>query len=200
MQSLFKKWWGLLIALGALVLWWVSQYNGLINLDEEVKKTWANVEGQYQRRADLIPNLVQTVQWFADQERAVFTEVTEARTKATSINVNIDNPESLEQFVGAQSQVSAGLWRLLAVAENYPDLKSNENFLDLQKQLEWTENRIAVARWAYNEAIKQFSTRVRSFPVNLVASRFWFEPREWFKADEGSSVAPSVEFDTQREE
>jgi LemA protein len=195
MEQFLKKGWRIL----ALILWaiarWVGQYNGLVSMDEEVKKAWANVEWQYQRRVDLIPNLVKTVQAFADQETKVFIDVTEARTKATSITVNVDDPSTLQQFANAQWELSQWLWRLLAVAENYPDLKSNENFLDLQKQLEGTENRIAVARWAFNQAVKEFSTKVRQFPVNMIAWYFWFEPRDWFSAEPWAEVVPEVDFD-----
>ena len=194
MEKFLKSGGWLLAMIIAVGGWAIGQYNTVIDMDEEVKKTWNNVEGQYQRRADLIPNLVKTVQAFADQENKVFTDVTELRTKATSINVNVDNPESLQQFAGAQSELSAWLGRLLAVSENYPDLKSNENFLNLQTQLEGTENRIAVARGQFNEAVKKYSTKIRQFPINMFASHFNFEAREWFKAAEGTQNVPEVDF------
>ena len=156
----------------------MGQYNGLVTIDEQVKEAWNNVEGQYQRRMDLIPNLVSTVKGYAQHEEDVFTQVVEARAKATQTTVNIDDPASIQKFQAAQGQVSSALSRLLVTVENYPELKANENFMDLQKQLEGTENRIANARGKYNEIVKKYSIKVRQFPVNLIAGMFGFHPRE----------------------
>ena len=196
----FWKGLGTIIALVIVaVLWVAGQYNGLVWVDEDVNEAWSNVEGQYQRRADLIPNLVQTVKAFANQELDVFTQVTEARAKASSTEVNIDNPESIAAFQEAQWDVSSALSRLLVTVENYPELKSDQNFLDLQEQLEGTENRIAVARWRYNEMVKIYQKKIRSFPANIAANIFGFGPRRWFEADEWSEDAPEVDFDFERE-
>lgn len=194
MAGFLKKggiWIVILVVLG---LWMMGKYNGLVALDEEVKRAWADVETQYQRRADLIPNLVNTVKGFADQELDVFTQVTEARAKATSTTVNIDDPSSLAAFQSAQGEVSSALARLLVTVEAYPELKSDQNFLDLQVQLEGTENRIAVARNRYNEVIQTYSTALRSFPTNLVAKFFGFMARTGFEAADGADVAPTVDF------
>ncbi len=172
----------------------MGQYNGLVSIDEDVNKAWANVEGQYQRRADLIPNVVETVKWFADQELSVFTDVVEARAKATQTNVNIDDPSSIAAFQEAQGDVGSALSRLLVTVENYPQLKSDQNFLALQTELEGTENRIAVARGRYNEVVTEYAKKVRSFPANVAAKIFWFGDRNQFEADPGSETAPQVDF------
>ncbi len=172
----------------------MGKYNGLVAVDEEVKRSRSDVETQYQRRADLIPNLVNTVKGYADQELNVFTQVTEARAKASSTTVNIDDPASLAQFQAVQGEVSSALSKLLVTVEAYPELKSNENFLSLQTQLEGTENRINVARNRYNEVIQKYSTLIRSFPTNIAAMIFGFKQRVGFEADEGAAVAPTVDF------
>lgn len=171
-------------------------YNGFVSKDEAVTKAWANVETQYQRRADLIPNLVNTVKGYAQHEENTFKEVVEARAKATSVQVDPSNitPEQLREFQLAQNQVSTALGRLIAVAENYPDLKANQNFRELQTQLEGTENRIQKSRTEYNEAVRVYNVAVRRFPGNIVAGLFGFQTRETFKADEGASKAPEVKF------
>jgi len=154
-------------------------YNTLQSQDEQVKAAWSEVLNQYQRRADLIPNLVNTVKGFAAQEQQVLIGVTEARARATSINATpelVNDPQAFERFVAAQREVTGALSRLLAVAENYPQLKSDQNFRELQAQLEGTENRIAVARQRYIKAVQQFNTEVRSFPTNLTAMVFGFKP------------------------
>lgn len=171
-------------------------YNNMVKLDEDVKAKWANVQSDYQRRADLIPNLVNTVKGYANFEQETLTKVIEARAKATSVNVNADNltPENLEKFQQAQGEVSSALSRLLVTVERYPDLKANQNFMDLQKQLEGTENRIKVSRNDFNTAVQGYNTTIRRFPNNLFAGMFGFRVKEPFKADPGSERAPEVKF------
>jgi len=191
--------WLLLAAVLLLGLWVMWQYNWLVSIDEDVNRAWADVEWQYQRRADLIPNVVETVRWFADQESKVFTDVVEARAKATQTNIDISDPSSIAAFEQAQGNVTSALSRLLVTVENYPDLKSNENFLALQVELEGTENRIAVARWRYNEVVTEYAKKVRTFPANIAAKIFWFENREQFEAEEWTEVAPVVDFGADEE-
>ena len=172
-------------------------YNTLVDQDEAVKQSWADVETQYQRRADLIPNLVNTVRGAADFEQETLESVTEARARATSINVtadDLDDPEKIRQFQQAQSALSQSLGRLLAVAENYPELRATEAFRDLQAQLEGTENRINTARTRYNGAVRQYNTAVRQFPAAIFAGVFGFDDRTPFEADEGAEEAPTVDF------
>lgn len=180
----------------AVVAFLVPKYNGLVKLEEGVTTAWSNVEGQYQRRADLIPNLVNTVKGYAEHESETLQEVVEARGKATSINIEADelNEESIAQYQAAQSELSSALGRLIAISESYPDLKANENFRDLQVQLEGTENRIAESRRAYNETVQSYNVKVRSFPTNIVAGLFGFEKKAQFKAEAGTEKAPTVEF------
>ena len=190
-----KKWiWIAVIVILAIGCY--ATYNGLVKKDEAVKTSWANVETQYQRRADLIPNLVNTVKGYAAHETQTFTDVTAARTKATSINLSADDltPEKLAEFQQAQTQVGSALGRLIAISENYPDLKANQNFLELQAQLEGTENRISVARQKFNEAAQTYNVAVRRFPANLLAGMFGFEQKPYFEAAEGTETAPSVQF------
>ena len=186
----------ILAVLAAIVLWFVGKYNAMVTAEENVETSWAQVENQYQRRSDLIPNLVATVKGYAEHESQVFESVVEARAKATQITIDPTNasPEQLAAFQNAQGELSQALGRLLAVAENYPDLKANENFRDLQSQLEGTENRIAVARNAFNEAAQQFNVLIRKFPNNIVAGMFGFEKKPYFEAEEGADKAPQVEF------
>lgn len=173
-----------------------SGYNSLVKQDEVVKEKWNNVQSDYQRRADLIPNLVNTVKGEANFEQQTLINVIEARAKATSVKVDPANltPEKLAEFQQAQSGVSSALSRLLAVVENYPNLKANEGFRNLQTQLEGTENRIKVARNDFNSAVKDYNTQVRSFPMNLFAGIFGFKPKEGFAAEPGSDKAPEVKF------
>lgn len=173
-----------------------STYNGMVTKEEAVKNAWSNVETQYQRRADLIPNLVSTVKGYASHEESTLKEVVEARAKATSINLSLDDlsPEKLAEYQKAQSAVSSALGRLIAVSENYPDLKANQNFLELQAQLEGTENRITVARKEFNDATQDYNVTVRKFPANLVAMIFGFDQKAYFEADATASAAPKVEF------
>lgn len=171
-------------------------YNTMVEQEESISLKWADVETQYQRRADLIPNLVNTVKGYADFEKETLTGVIEARSKATSVTIEADNltPENLAKFEAAQKQVTGALSKLLVSVERYPELKANQNFRDLQAQLEGTENRIAVARKNFNTAVKDFNTSIRKFPRNLYAGWFDFEKKAYFEAVEGSEVVPSVEF------
>lgn len=171
-------------------------YNEMVAKQESVGGQWAQVETSYQRRADLIPNLVSTVKGYAEFEKSTFVEVTEARSKATSINISADDltPENMAKFQEAQSQLSGSLSRLLATFERYPELKANQNFLELQAQLEGTENRISVERRKFNEVTKDYNTYIKQFPRNLYAGWFDFEKKGYFEADAGSEKAPKVEF------
>ncbi len=190
-----KKWiWIGVVAVVAIYLY--ATYNGFVTKEEGVKGAWANVETQYQRRSDLIPNLVNTVKGYAAHETKTLSDVTEARAKATSINLSVDEltPERLKEFQQAQAQVRSALGRLIAVSENYPDLKASKNFLELQAQLEGTENRITVARKDFNETAQAYNVAVRRFPANLVAKMFGFDQKPYFEAAEGAEQAPKVEF------
>ena len=179
-----------------LVMWAIGGYNGMVKMDEQVQNKWANVETQYQRRADLIPNLVSTVKGYAKHEQQTLEDVVKARSEATQVKVDAENlsPEKLAAFQKAQSGVSSALGRLLAVAENYPDLKANQNFLELQSQLEGTENRITVARKDFNDTAKSYNQAIRQFPKNILAGMFGFEKKSYFEAEAGSEKAPKVEF------
>jgi LemA protein len=171
-------------------------YNSLVQMDENVKTNWSNVEAQYQRRADLIPNLVSTVKGAAKFEQGTLTAVIEARSKASQIKIDPDKltPENIQKYQAAQGQISQTLSRLMVLTENYPELKATQQFSELSAQLEGTENRITVARKDYNEAVQQFNTKVRSFPNNIMAGMFGFSPKTAFKADAGAENAPKVEF------
>jgi LemA protein len=171
-------------------------YNNLVTMREQVNRDWSNVENVYQRRADLIPNLVSTVKGYAAHEQETFTKVTEARSKATSVTIDAANmtDEDMKRFQAAQGEVSSALSRLLAVAEAYPDLKANQNFLELQSQLEGTENRIAVERRKFNETATTYNTALKRFPTILYAGMLGFKERPYFQAEEGSQVAPKVQF------
>jgi LemA protein len=171
-------------------------YNKMINLDENVKNKWNNVQCDYQRRADLIPNLVSTVKGAANFEQTTLTQVIEARAKATSVNINADNltPEKVQQFQQAQGQLGGALNKLLVVAEQYPTLQATQSFRDLQAQLEGTENRIKVSRNDFNTAVQEYNSVVRRFPNNLFAGAFGFKVKQGFTADAGSEKAPKVEF------
>ncbi len=194
-----KKW--IILIIVAIAIFWIyssvtGRYNGMVRLEQEVKTEWANVETQYQRRFDLIPNLVNTVKGFAEQEKEVLIGVTEARAKATSVTVDAGNitADKLQQFQAAQGQVSSSLSRLLVTVEKYPELKSNQNFLELQAQLEGTENRIQVSRTRFNEAAKNFNIYISSFPQILFAKTFGFEEKPQFSSDQGAEKAPTVQF------
>ena len=185
-----------LIVAAIVVVWGITGYNGLVGMDEGVQTKWADVETQYQRRADLIPNLVNTVKGYAAHESETLQAVVEARAKATSMNIDPSNmsAEQIANFQKAQDGVSSALGRLLVTVEKYPDLKANENFKELQAQLEGTENRISVARRDYNEAARKYNTTLRSFPKNILAGMFGFEKKAYFEAQEGSEQAPTVQF------
>lgn len=194
----------LLIILGVLVLllfWGCGQYNNLVQQDEVVKKSWNDVQSQYQRRADLIPNLVNTVKGEANFERGTLNDVINARARATSMQVNPENltPENIEKFQQAQTQLSGALSRLLVTVERYPNLRANDAFRNLQTQLEGTENRIAVARNDFNTTVQAYNTQVRRFPVNIFAGMMGFPPRQGFTADPGSQNAPKVDFENQNQ-
>ncbi len=173
-----------------------STYNNMITKEEGVKSAWSNIETQYQRRADLIPNLVSTVKGYAEHEQNTLNAVVEARAKATSVNVSLEEitPENIAKFQEAQSAVTSALGRLIAVSENYPELKANQNFLELQAQLEGTENRITVARKEFNDATQAYNIVVRRFPANIIAMMFDFEQKPYYEADATASEAPKVEF------
>lgn len=174
----------------------ISAYNSLISKEEAVNNAWGNVENQYQRRSDLIPNLVNTVKGYASHEKETFESVTEARARATQITIDPNDltPEKLQAYQKAQGEVGSALGRLLAISENYPNLKANENFKELQAQLEGTENRISVERRNFNEAARSYNTSIRRFPLNLFAGVFGFEKRPYFEAQEGTEKAPEVKF------
>ena len=190
------------IVLGALAALFLTTtlsscgYNSMVKLDEDVKTKWNQVETQYQRRSDLIPNLVSTVKGAAKFEQSTLTAVVEARSKASQIKVNPDDlsEENIQKFQAAQGQIGQALSRLMVLTENYPELKATQQFSDLSVQLEGTENRIAVARKDFNESVQTYNTKVRSFPNNLTAGMFGFKPKAGFKAEAGAENAPKVEF------
>ena len=194
-----KKNKGLIITIVVIVLvalWGILSYNGLVEMDEKVSNQWANVETQYQRRSDLIPNLVNTVKGYAKHERQTLEAVMAARSQATQVKIDPSNctPQQLAAYQKAQGDVTTALGKLLAITENYPDLKANQNFLELQSQLEGTENRINVARKDFNDSAKKYNTSLRRFPRNIIASMFGFEKRNYFEAEAGAEKAPKVEF------
>lgn len=189
-----------LFVIGAIVIllagWVTIQYNGMVANDEAVTTAWAGVESQYQRRSDLIPNLVNTVKGYAAHEKETLEGVVEARAKATQVTVNADNltPERFAQFQKAQGELSAALGRLMRITENYPQLRANENFSELQAQLEGTENRINESRLRFNEAVQEYNLSIRRFPGNIFAGLFGFEKRDKFEAADGTEQAPEVKF------
>jgi LemA protein len=195
-----KKSWIIIGVIAVVVLFAYSSikgtYNKMVSLDEGVKTQWSQVENVYQRRADLIPNLVSTVKGYANFEQETLTGVIEARAKATSVNINPENLDAagIEQFQQAQAGLGSALARLMVVVERYPDLKANQNFLELQAQLEGTENRITVERMKFNESAQAYNSFIRQFPRNLYASMFNFEAKAYFQADAGADKAPVVEF------
>lgn len=188
---------GILLVLGIFIYTKaVGTYNTFVQTEEVINGQWAEVETQYQRRSDLIPNLVNTVKGYADFEQETLTGVIEARAKATSVNVDASNltPEKLAEFQGAQDQLSGALGRLLVSVERYPELKANQNFLELQAQLEGTENRIAVARRNFNQSVQDYNSNLRTFPNNIFAGWYGFEQKGYFEASAGAENAPSVQF------
>ena len=182
--------------LGMIVVWGIGCYNKLVTMQENVENAWGQVENQYQRRADLVPNLVATVKGYAAHEQTTLAAVMEARAKATQMTIDPTNatPEQLAAFQAAQGELSQALGRLMAVAENYPDLKASENFRQLADQLEGTENRIAYARNLFNDCAKEYNAKVRRFPSNIIASMFGFERKPYFEAEAGAEKAPEVAF------
>jgi LemA protein len=188
-----------IVILVLMVYGYVSgTYNSLVSGEEGVKASWSQVQNVYQRRADLIPNLVETVKGYAKHERETLQAVVDARSRVGSIKIDqnvINNPQALKQFQSMQGELSGALSRLLVVTENYPQLKANENFLALQSQLEGTENRITVERMRYNEVARQFNTKRRMFPSNILANMFGFQEKAYFEAQQGAENAPKVKFD-----
>lgn len=192
-----KTWIGIGIV-AVLVIYGINVNNSLVNKEETVNQAWAQVENQYQRRSDLIPNLVNVVKGAADFEQQTLTDVVEARSKASSIQVNagdLNDPQKLQQFQQAQAQLSGALSRLLVTVERYPELKANQNFRDLQVQLEGTENRISTERKRFNDAVQDYNTSIRRFPGNLFAGLLGFDGKAYFEAEEGAEQAPEVNFD-----
>ena len=195
-----KKGLMVILVVAAVVLgiyfWFQGTYNNMVKMDEGVQAAWSQVENVYQRRADLIPNLVATVKGYASHEQQTLEGVISARSKATQITVDPQDltSEQLAKYQQAQGELGSALGKLLAITENYPDLKANKNFLELQSQLEGTENRIAVERKKFNEAAREYNTTIRQFPKNIVASMFGFEKKPYFEAQEGAQQAPKVEF------
>ena len=179
-----------------IFMWFKGSYNQMVTRSENVSSQWSNVENQYQRRLDLIPNLVNTVKGYAEHEQNTLTQVVEARAKATQMRVNFDqlDEQTIQKFNNMQGELSSALSRLMAISEQYPDLKANENFRDLQAQLEGTENRINVARKNFNDAAQAYNTNIRRFPKNIFAGMFGFDKKAYFEAEEGSEKAPKVEF------
>jgi LemA protein len=186
----------ILVLIFILYSFFAGKYNTMVEMGESIPKEWAQVETQYQRRSDLIPNLVQTVKGYANFEQETLTKVIEARASATQVKIDPSNitPEDLAKYQQAQAGVSSAIGRLLVVSENYPDLKANQNFLDLQAQLEGTENRIAVARTRFNEVVQPYNVYIKRFPNNMLAGMYGFTEKGYFKADEGAQNAPKVDF------
>lgn len=191
-----KSLWITLGVVAVVVIWVVASYNGLVGKEVKVSEAWANVETVYQRRAELIPNLVNTVKGYAAHEQETLQAVTDARVKSTAMTIDptTATPEQMQAWMDAQDDVNSAIGRLIAIAESYPDLKANENFMELQKQLEGTENRISTERRKYNESVREYNTALRRFPTNIIAGLFGFEKMEMFEAQEGAEVAPVVEF------
>lgn len=191
-----KSTWIIIAAVALLVVWGIRINNNMVTMEENVSKAWGNVENVYQRRADLIPNLVNTVKGYAQHESSTFESVVNARAKATSINVNPENmtAEQLKEFQQAQSEVGSALGRLIAIGEAYPELKANENFKELQAQLEGTENRIAVERKNFNDEAQKFNSYIRRFPQSIIAGMRDFDKKPYFEAEEGANKAPVVQF------
>src|SRR5690242_11985840 len=187
----------IVVVVGGLIVWGIGVNNRLVRAEQGVNEQWAQVQTVYQRRADLIPNLVETVKGFATQERTVLTDVTQARARATGVQLTpeaLNDPKAMERFQAAQQQLSGALGRLLVTVERYPELKSNQNFLALQSQLEGTENRIGVERRRYNEAVRDYNTRLSTFPNRIVASFAGFKPKTYFEAAPDAATAPKVKF------
>ncbi len=195
-----KKSYIILIVIAVIILsiffWFKNTYNGMVTMQENVSAQWSNVENQYQRRLDLIPNLVNTVKGYAEHEQNTLNRVVEARAKATQMQINLDNLDeaTMKKLNAVQGELSTALSRLMAISENYPDLKANENFRDLQAQIEGTENRIAVERRKFNNTARAYNTSIRQFPQNMLAGMFGFTPKPYFEANAEAENAPKVEF------
>lgn len=195
-----KKGYIVLIVIGvvilAIFLWFRGSYNGMVKMNEQVSAQWSNVENQYQRRLDLIPNLVNTVKGYATHEQQTLTDVVNARAKATQTQINFEQLDeaTMQKLNRTQGELSSALSRLMAISESYPDLKANQNFLELQAQLEGTENRIAVERRKFNESVRNYNAYIRQFPKNIIAGMFGFSPKPYFEATAGAEQAPKVEF------
>ena len=187
----------ILLGIAMLVFWGIGSYNNMVALEQSVIQSWSQVENQYQRRADLIPNLVNTVKGYADFEKEVLTKVTESRSKVSQFNITpevLNDPQAFAKFQSLQGELSGALSRLLVTVENYPQLKANENFLQLQAQLEGTENRISVERKKFNEVVQQYNTTIKKFPASMLAGMFGFGEKQYFKAIQGADTPPKVEF------
>lgn len=195
-----KKGYIVLIVVAVVILsiffWFRGSYNGMVSMSETVSSQWSNVENQYQRRLDLIPNLVNTVKGYAAHEQQTLEDVVNARAKATQTQINFDQLDeaAIKKINSTQGELSSALSRLMAISESYPDLKANQNFLELQAQLEGTENRIAVERRKFNESVKNYNAYIRQFPKNMIAGMFGFIPKPYFEATAGAENAPKVEF------
>lgn len=194
-----KKTISLITIIGIIVIsiiWMISKYNGLVKKDEACTQQWSKVESQYQRRLDLIPNLVNTVKGYAEHEQETFTQVIEARNQASQIKIDPNNmsQEAMDKFQQSQQTLKSSLDRLMVVVERYPDLKANQNFLELQSQLEGTENRIAVKRQRFADVVNAYNSTIRRFPTNLIAGMFSFERKAYFESEAGAENAPKVEF------
>ena len=193
-----RKGWIILAVVVIVVLgtysWMKGSYNEMVRLNEEVQAQSSQIENQYQRRADLIPNLVSTVKGYAEHEKRTLDKVTEARAQASQTRIDINDAQAMAQFDRAQGELSSALSRLMAISESYPDLKANQNFLDLQTQLEGTENRISVERRKFNETARQFNTYIKMFPRNILSGLYGFDPVNYFEAQQGAETAPKVEF------
>lgn len=195
-----KKGYIVLIVIAVVILsiffWFRGSYNGMVSMSETVSSQWSNVENQYQRRLDLIPNLVNTVKGYAAHEQQTLEDVVNARAKATQTQINFDqlDESAIKKINNIQGELSSALSRLMAISESYPDLKANQNFLELQAQLEGTENRIAVERRKFNESVKEYNAYIRQFPKNMIAGMFGFVPKPYFEATAGAENAPKVEF------
>jgi LemA protein len=189
---------GIVVVFGIiLIVWGIGSYNNLVTLNESVNQSWSQVENQYQRRADLIPNLVNTVKGYADFERGVLTDVTEARSRVSQFNITpevLNDPQAFQRFQQLQGELSGALSRLLVTVENYPTLKANENFLQLQAQLEGTENRITVERRKFNQTVQTYNTTIKRFPTSIFAGIYGFNEKQYFTSTPGSETPPKVEF------
>lgn len=186
----------IVVAILAIFFWFKGTYNGMVKMSEAVSAQWSNVENQYQRRIDLIPNLVNTVKGYASHEEQTLIDVVNARAQATKTQINFDQLDeaTLQKLNRTQGELSSALSRLMAISESYPDLKANQNFMELQAQLEGTENRIAVERRKFNESVRSYNADIRQFPKNIIAGMFGFTPKPYFEANEGAEQAPKVEF------